>query len=107
MPLVNTDDTELARKAQENHLYVRLYDPPVDGKTPLDGAGKPMSSPVQLRDKRAKLIYGFTEEPVGAEGPKLGIPSQQAAVPEQQSRTDAFAANAARAYESPSGRTST
>lgn len=72
MPLVDTQDTELARKAEENQLYVTLYDPPVDGKTPLDGMGDPMTSPIQLRDEKAKLAQGFTKEPLPA--PKVVEP---------------------------------
>ena len=50
----------------------RLYDPPVDGKTPLDGAGSPRTSLV-MGDITKKLAQGFTLEAVGLEGPELPV----------------------------------
>ena len=48
--------------------HVRLYDPPVDGVTPVDGEGKPMTSDIGARDSLKALAKGFTEEPVGKKG---------------------------------------
>ena len=64
VPLVDTVDTELESKSVENQLYVTLYDVPVNGVTPLDGAGEPRTSQIQLRDEKTKLAQGFTEEPL-------------------------------------------
>lgn len=64
MPLVDTPDTELKRKEEAAMTHTRLYDPPIDGATPLDGAGDPMTSQIQLRDVDAKLEQGFTRKPV-------------------------------------------
>ena len=102
VPLVDTVDTELERKEQEAIQFVDLYDPPVNGATPLDGEGKPMTSPIQLRDKAAKLGQGFTKEPVGAEGPTATDPKPRKVAP-QLSRKDALAANADRAAKSKTG----
>ena len=49
-----------------NAQYVKLYDPPVDGKTPVDGAGEPAFSLIGARDSLKALDKGFTEEPVKA-----------------------------------------
>ena len=46
--------------------YVRLYDPPVDGLTPLDGAGEPASSVIGASQALGALDKGFTEEPIVA-----------------------------------------
>ena len=64
VPLVDTPDTELVRKEHENKQFVTLYDVPVNGVTPLDGAGEPCTSQIQLRDRAVKLAQGFTEEPL-------------------------------------------
>ena len=64
VPLVDVPDTELARKEAETLTHQTLYDPPVDGATPLDGEGNPMTSPILTRDVQAKLRQGFTLEPV-------------------------------------------
>ena len=64
VPLVDTPDTELGRKAAENPKYFTRDDRPVDGATPLDGEGNPMTSQIQLRDEQVKLAQGFTSEPV-------------------------------------------
>ena len=50
----------------------RLYDPPEDGKTPLDGSGNPRTSLV-MGDITKKLAQGFTLEAVGLEGPELPV----------------------------------
>jgi len=47
-----------------------LYDPPVDGKTPLDGMGNPRKSLI-MGDITKKLLQGFTREAVGMEGPPV------------------------------------
>jgi hypothetical protein len=65
MPLVDNPDTDLKRKQQEAIQFEDLYDPPVDGRTPVDGEGKPRTSPIPWRDVEAKLAQGFTERPVG------------------------------------------
>lgn len=65
MPLVDRPDTDLEEKAWANANTIRLYDPPVDGKTPTDGARLPCTSEVVLRDKEAKLSEGFTTTVVG------------------------------------------
>lgn len=57
-----------------------LYDPPIDGKTPLDGAGLPRKSHI-MGDIDKKLALGFTHEAVGMEGP--AIPEE---VPEKLER---------------------
>ena len=106
MPLVDTPDTELVRKEHENKQFVTLYDVPVNGATPLDGAGEPMTSQIQLRDRAVKLAQGFTEEPVGVKGRKLETP-KRTKPPAQKGRKQALAENIDRALKSPSGRTST
>lgn len=45
--------------------YVTLFDPPIDGVTPVDGEGEPMTSDVQATNALAALGQGFTEKPVG------------------------------------------
>jgi hypothetical protein len=65
LPLVDRPDTELEEKAWNNANTIRLYDPPVDGKTPSDGAGLPATSEIVLRDKESKLEGGFTTTVVG------------------------------------------
>ncbi len=65
MPLVDRPDTELEEKAWANQNTIRLYDPPVDGKTPADGAGLPATSEIVLRDKESKIEEGFTTTAVG------------------------------------------
>ena len=107
MPLVDVPDTELARKEHENSSITSLYDLPRDGKTPLDGAGEPMKSVIQVRDVAAKLKQGFTREPVGANGPALGeTPPEPEAVPQKSAR-QGFTENAARAHATKKGITST
>lgn len=49
-----------------------LYDPPVDGKTPLDGLGLPRTSLI-MGDVTKKLAQGYTREAVGMEGPALPV----------------------------------
>jgi hypothetical protein len=51
---------------QLHNSFVRLYDPPVDGKTPLDGAGNPRTSQVRASDVDGKIALGCTREPVAA-----------------------------------------
>ena len=63
VPLVDRQDTELEVKATLNMEYVTLYDPPRDGKTPLDGAGEPQTSNIHATDVKAKLGQGFTLNP--------------------------------------------
>lgn len=70
VPLVDVEDTELQRKEVEVMTHARLFDPPVDGATPLDGAGDPMTSQIIVRDVNAKLEQGFTLEPVVKRGKK-------------------------------------
>lgn len=43
--------------------WVRLYDPPIDGRTPLDGAGDPSVSTIPASQALGALDKGFTEEP--------------------------------------------
>lgn len=64
MPLVSKQNTELQRKVREGVIKVQLYDPPVDGATPLNGAGEPRTSPIPMRDVEAKLEQGFTRKPL-------------------------------------------
>lgn len=73
-PLIDEPNADYADKAWENRITIRLYDPPVDGKTPADGAGAPQSSAVVLRDREAKIAQGFTREVIGwgDEWPVLG-----------------------------------
>jgi len=66
MPLVDKPNAELARKVREGQQHVNLYDPPVDGATPLNGADEPRTSPIPVRDVEAKLAQGFTREPLPA-----------------------------------------
>lgn len=74
MPLVDRPDTANAEKEWASQVHIRLYDPPRDGRTPLDGAGIPQTSAVVLRDREAKIAQGFTRAVVGIEGdwPVLG-----------------------------------
>ena len=44
--------------------YVQLYDPPVGGATPEDGAGKPATSFIGASQALGALDKGFTEKPV-------------------------------------------
>lgn len=46
-----------------NSQFVTLYDPAIDGVTPLDGAGNPSTSVVGASQALAALAKGFTEEP--------------------------------------------
>ncbi len=75
----------------------RLYDPPEDGKTPLDGAGNPRTSLI-MGDIAKKLAQGYTLEAVGLEGPELPVE-----VPEKLERVgtnkEALAASVQRAEE--------
>lgn len=48
-----------------NSEFVELYDPPVDGTTPLDGGGLPRRSMIAASQALSSLEKGFTEEPVG------------------------------------------
>ena len=57
-----------------------LYDPPVDGVTPLNGSGLPRKSHI-IGDVEKKIAQGFTREAVGIEGP--AIPDE---IPEQVER---------------------
>lgn len=72
-----------------------LYDPPVDGVTPLDGNDLPRKSHI-IGDVDKKLALGFTREAVGVEGP--AIPEE---VPEKLERVgtnkDALKASITRA----------
>lgn len=45
--------------------YTKLFDPPQDGATPLDGEGNPRSSSISDMDVAKKLAVGFTRDPVG------------------------------------------
>lgn len=67
VPLVDNPDTMHRQREAENSLTTYLYDPPVDGKTPLDGEGNPQRSRFYLRDVPMKLGQGFTELPVAPE----------------------------------------
>jgi len=49
-----------------------LYDPPVDGVTPLDGNGAPRMSLIR-GDITKKLAQGFTLEAVGAVGEEVPV----------------------------------
>lgn len=61
MPLVDEPDKNRLREKQaEQADYVTLYDPPVDGETPLDGEGSPRTSRIHATDVKAKLSQGFT-----------------------------------------------
>ena len=68
----------LIEKRQLHNNLLRLYDPPVDGCTPLDGAGNPMQSYIRAADVPAKLARGFTHEPRGV-APPPDIPEPQSA----------------------------
>ena len=72
MPLIDKPNTDFAEKAWENMTTIRLYDPPVNGRTP--GTDFPYSSEIVLRDKDAKLAQGFSTEVIGWDGeyPTLG-----------------------------------
>ena len=68
MPLVDVpDQNRLQEKQEEQAAYMRLFDPPVDGLTPLTGEGQPRSSAIHLIDVAAKIGQGFTREPLVAE----------------------------------------
>lgn len=65
MPLVDRANDDYAQKAFDNRYYIRLYDPPVDGKTPAAGDGYPATSVLTQRDRDAKIAQGFTRDVVG------------------------------------------
>ena len=66
----------LAELRELHNNVVLLYDPPVGGKTPLDGAGNPRTSRVRAIDVGAKIAAGFTQNPIGgAETPRSEPPS--------------------------------
>ena len=44
--------------------FVWLYDPPVEGVTPLDGAGEPRASVIRASQLKEALAKGFTEAPL-------------------------------------------
>lgn len=44
--------------------FVWLYDPPIEGITPLDGAGEPRASAIRATEAAAALAKGFTAQPV-------------------------------------------
>lgn len=46
-----------------NAQHIELYDPPVDGETPKDGAGDPRKSLIAASQFKAALLKGFTEKP--------------------------------------------
>lgn len=52
--------------------YVKLYDPPIDGLTPVDGAGEPSFSVIAASQALQALDKGFTEEPLVRKGKKEG-----------------------------------
>ncbi len=65
MPIVDVQDKgRLIRKRAEGVEMVNLYDPPVDGATPLNGAGEPRTSVIPKRDVEPKLAQGCTLEPL-------------------------------------------
>ena len=68
LPLVDKPDTSRAEKEWLNQATIRMYDPPVDGKTPADGAGLPATSACYLRDWETQQEQGFTLDVVGWEG---------------------------------------
>ncbi len=71
MPLVDVYDDRSVRKAEDQGKYETLYDPPVDGATPLDGAGEPASSVIHLPDVDGKLTQGYTRVPQPEPPPPL------------------------------------
>ena len=94
--------TEMQAKIDAAMAGHWLYDPPVDGKTPLDGNGEPRKSHI-MGDITKKLMQGFTIEAVGVEGP--AVPEE---VPEKLERTgtnqEALKANITRADTSARGK---
>lgn len=74
MPLVNKLDEMHVQRQWDNMATIRMYDPPVNGKTPADGEGLPRTSPFYLRDRESKQAQGFTLAIVGWDGdwPVLG-----------------------------------
>lgn len=72
-----TASEELQAKMNEAMSRTWLYDPPVDGKTPLDGSGEPRKSLIN-GDPEKKIAQGFTREAVGVSGEALPpeIPAQ-------------------------------
>ena len=54
----------LAELRELHNSFVYLYDPPVDGATPLDGAGNPRTSAIRRCDEGAKIALGFTRAAV-------------------------------------------
>ena len=79
-----------------------LYDPPIDGKTPLDGNGEPRKSRI-MGDITRKLMQGFTIEAVGVKGEEVPVE-----VPERLERVgsneDALKASITRADTSVRGK---
>lgn len=68
----------LIEKRLLHNTWLMLYDPPVDGATPKDGAGNPMQSKVRAVDIGAKLALGFTEHPLGVV-PAVPVPEAKSA----------------------------
>ena len=79
MPLIDEPNTSFGEKAALNTQRLTLYDPPVDGLTPLDGAGQPRSSVIPATSLAAKLALGFTREPVVPEPEVEEKPRRRAA----------------------------
>ena len=95
--------TEMQAKIDAAMAGHWLYDPPVDGKTPLDGNGEPRKSHI-MGDISKKLLQGFTVEAVGIEGPAVPVE-----VPEKLERAgtnqEALEANIKRADTNVRGKT--
>lgn len=83
MPLVDRPDETRKRNEELNQSFARLYDPPVNGKTPLDPTGYPYTSLIVLRDVDAKVAQGFTREAIGIgdDWPELGSAIEPNAYP--------------------------
>jgi hypothetical protein len=79
---MNASD-EMQAKIDASMSARLLYDPPVDGKTPLNGSGLPSRS-VITGDIEKKLALGFTLQPVGMEAPPPEPEPEPEPTPEPQ-----------------------
>lgn len=93
---------EMQQKIDQSQTGTWLYDPPIDGQTPLNGSGLPSKSLI-IGNVERKLDLGFTRQAVGVEGAE--IPPE---IPEKLERAgtnkDALKASITRADVSAKGR---
>jgi hypothetical protein len=61
---------EMQQKIDQAQTGTWLYDPPIDGVTPLNGSGLPSKSLI-IGNVERKIKLGFTREPIGVEGEEI------------------------------------